>query len=68
MSGSKHDVKCPWCGSSNVSCDMTDIGVGEQQTGPYGCEDCHAYQMRSDEEPSTDFELHTRWREGEKKT
>lgn len=57
--------ECPWCGSPNVSCDMTDIGVGMQQTGPCGCEDCHAYQLAPNEPPASAFEKRTGWHRGE---
>jgi hypothetical protein len=29
-------MKCPRCGAP-AECDTVDIGVGEQQTGPYRC-------------------------------
>lgn len=35
---------CPYCGGP-VTCDMVDIGIGYQQSGPYVCEYCHAIQM-----------------------
>ncbi len=38
-------MKCPWCGSTDVTCDTVDVGVGEMQSGPYGCENCHAVQL-----------------------
>ena len=30
---------CPACGGK-MTCDTVDIGVGEMQTGKYGCDDC----------------------------
>lgn len=33
---------CPYCGTAS-ECDMTDVGVGLVQSGPYGCDRCHAY-------------------------
>lgn len=35
---------CPKCGSPNVECDTVDVGVGQIQSGPYGCIDCHWVQ------------------------
>ncbi len=32
-------MKCPECGEE-CTCDEVDIGVGSQQCGPYGCENC----------------------------
>ena len=55
---------CPYCGSTNVDCDMTDIGVGMLQTGPHGCEDCHAFELRYDE-CVTEDEKRTGWRRGD---
>lgn len=43
-------MNCPYCDTLMV-CDTVDIGVGEQQSGPYGCENCHAVQMG--------YEMHT---------
>lgn len=40
-------MDCPYCKSSNVSCDTVDVGIGgEIQCGPYGCDKCHAVQVR----------------------
>jgi hypothetical protein len=41
-------IKCPYCGS-DCHADFTDVGVGYQQTGPYGCDLCHAVEMSADE-------------------
>lgn len=32
-------IKCPKCGQIAVA-DFVDIGVGMQQSGPFGCEAC----------------------------
>lgn len=32
-------MNCPNCGEE-CACDMVDVGVGEIQSGPYGCENC----------------------------
>jgi predicted RNA-binding Zn-ribbon protein involved in translation (DUF1610 family) len=32
-------MKCPRCGSE-AECETDDIGVGEQQCGPYSCDAC----------------------------
>jgi hypothetical protein len=36
---------CPYCGSTNINCEFVDIGVGEIQCTPYGCENCFAVQI-----------------------
>jgi hypothetical protein len=36
---------CPYCGGT-MECDEVDVGVGVQQSGPYGCSNCHAVQVR----------------------
>lgn len=41
-------VPCPFCGAE-CSADFVDIGVGEQQCGPFGCDRCHAVELDSDE-------------------
>lgn len=46
-------MKCPYCGSENVTCDTVDIGVGYQQCGPYGCDVCHAVEISSAAEAET---------------
>jgi hypothetical protein len=37
-------------------CDMVDIGVGEQQSGPYGCENCHAVAVRWEDRNSPELD------------
>lgn len=37
-------LHCPFCGGHNVTVDTVDIGVGEIQSGPATCDDCHAAQ------------------------
>lgn len=37
-------MNCPYCGHLMV-CDEVDIGVGFQQCGPYGCDNCHAVEI-----------------------
>ena len=53
-------MKCPYCGSKNIACDEVDIGVGMQQCGPYGCENCHAVEMYADDPKATAEERETR--------
>lgn len=36
---------CPYCGNTECYADFTDIGVGYQQTGPYGCDKCYAVEI-----------------------
>lgn len=57
------EVKCPYCGSSNVEADFVDIGVGMMQCGPYCCFDCHAYQLSPEERQRdvTEEEYHVGW-------
>lgn len=38
---------CPVC-NCVVECDMVDIGVGEQQSGPFHCEACGWVQKSPD--------------------
>lgn len=40
--GPKYREGVPFCPVCNcvVECDMVDIGVGEQQSGPFHCEAC----------------------------
>ena len=38
-------MKCPYCGAE-ATCDTVDIGVGEIQCGPYGCDYCEASQNK----------------------
>jgi len=58
-------VKCPFCRSTNVEADHVDNGVGEERCGPYGCEDCHAVEMRVTDDPkdllTRDAEIKDRW-------
>lgn len=48
-------MRCPLCGAP-AECDTVDIGVGEQQCGPYMCiecgwmEDLYAFDVVSDPE------------------
>lgn len=37
-------MNCPYC-NHEMTCDEVDIGVGIQQCGPYGCENCHAVEI-----------------------
>jgi hypothetical protein len=60
-------VICPYCGSKNVQCDEVDIGVGMQQCGPYGCDECHAVEIspqlsESERAALTEEERRTGWR------
>lgn len=55
---------CPYCGSKNVDADFVDIGVGFQRFGPYGCEDCYAFEMRGDDPAATDEERRVGWYRG----
>ena len=40
---------CPYCGYDQCTAETVDIGVGEIQSGPYGCDRCHAVQINSDD-------------------
>ena len=45
-------MTCPNCGAQ-CECDSVDIGVGEQQVGPYFCTECQwSEDNRIDFEPS----------------
>lgn len=45
-------LRCPQCGSETEA-DFVDIGVGLQQTGPYGCFNCGWVQDGVQDEPDT---------------
>lgn len=40
-----YEVECPYCGYEKCEADFVDNGVGNQQVGPYGCPECHAFQI-----------------------
>jgi len=46
---------CPYCGCE-MECDMVDIGVGEQQSGPYGCPNCNAVEVRYEDRKSPELD------------
>ena len=58
-------MKCPYCQHEMV-CDMVDVGVGEMQSGPYGCENCHAvavsYEDRNSPELDADEKKFQVWK------
>lgn len=58
------ELRCPFCGSTDITRDEVDIGVGIEY-GPAGCESCHAYQINAflDEERTAE-ERRTHWRRG----
>lgn len=64
----RRSMGCPWCGSSNVEAPTVDIGVGKQQCGPMGCNDCQSFQIDpSDEEQlarATVEEINKAWFKG----
>lgn len=39
-----HTEHCPYCGTE-CEAEFVDIGVGEQQCGPFHCENCHAVEI-----------------------
>ena len=41
---------CPYC-NHEMTCDEVDIGVGIQQSGPYGCEWCYAVEIGPERYP-----------------
>lgn len=43
-------TECPWCHELAVEHDEVDVGVGMVQSGPNGCEACHAIEMSYDEQ------------------
>ena len=57
---------CPYCGANSYA-DFVDIGIGMTQCGPYHCEACHAYELKSgyngDPKTWTTKEQETGWRE-----
>ncbi len=57
-------MKCPYCGW-DATCDEVDIGVGNIQCGPYGCERCGAVKigMNDDRSKLTKAEENTGWYE-----
>lgn len=57
-------MNCPYCDSTRVTCDEVDIGVGYQQCGPYGCDDCHAVEMSHDDPNATEEERKKGWYKG----
>lgn len=38
---------CPYCGAA-CKIPTVDVGVGEQQSGPCGCENCGAVEVNPD--------------------
>lgn len=48
-------MKCPYC-SCEMVCDMVDVGVGEMQSGPYGCENCQAVAVRWEDRNSPELD------------
>ncbi len=54
--------KCPYCDEVCYA-DFVDIGIGNQQCGPYHCESCGASQIGPYDEPRelTSDEQRTRW-------
>ncbi len=58
-------MECPYCGSTNVHWDEVDNGVGMQQCGPAGCDDCHSFQIQGDAENYTEEERKVGWSKGE---
>ena len=36
---------CPYCGYEHCTAESVDIGVGEMQCSPYGCERCQAFEI-----------------------
>ncbi len=58
---------CPYCGYDKCVADWVDIGVGNQQCGPYGCENCYAVQINPfdfDGEKLNEDEKRTGWHRG----
>ena len=59
---------CPFCGYDKCDAEFIDIGVGEQQTCPYGCNNCLSFQLspyREDENEVLDAdERRCGWRKG----
>ena len=60
----RKELRCPWCYSTHVSAEFVDVGVGMMQCSPYGCDDCHSYEIR-DREKRPGEKLRSGWREGE---
>lgn len=56
------EITCPYCGGNDVTCEYVDIGVGMIPCTPYGCNDCHAYQLGYNER-KTENERRTGWAE-----
>lgn len=52
---------CPYCGYDKCHADFTDIGVGYQQTGPYGCDNCHAVEIGPNDDDATEPEKKVGW-------
>lgn len=48
-------MKCPYC-SCEMTCDTVDVGVGEMQSGPYGCENCRAVAVSLKDRDSPDLD------------
>ena len=48
-------MKCPYCGQG-MECETVDIGVGEQQCGPYGCPACHAVEVTYEDRKSPELD------------
>lgn len=57
-------MKCPYCGEE-AEAEFVDIGVGLQQSTPYGCPSCHAVQIGPHDELKelTEREKKTGWYE-----
>jgi len=36
---------CPYCGYDKCTAETVDIGIGEEQCGPYVCERCGAVEI-----------------------
>jgi len=59
-------LKCPFCGSTNIEAPFVDNGVGMEQVGPYGCDDCHAVQLEyPDVDGQNEEERSIGWRRGD---
>ena len=43
----KDSIQCPKCGGP-CEADFVDIGVGEQQSGPYSCQECGWIEKRTE--------------------
>mgnify|MGYP005989220195 CR=1 FL=1 len=66
-----HLLRCAWCHSKHVHAEFVDVGVGGGglQITPYGCDECHSYEIGryalTQPENYSAEELKRGWVEGE---